>query len=103
MIEWTSNLPKNGDKRIRKKFCILPRRCQQDRIVWLDHIYLFQQFYEKTYSDQWYRGNWNTHATLSPSQYKRFSEEIALNITDPREKIREFAEIILKTQKKEGK
>lgn len=99
MIEWISRLPKNKDKRIRIKLCLWPKRCQQDRMVWLGFVYLFEQYQEREYSDQWFRGYWNTQATLSPSQYRKFIEELALNITDPNEKIREFAEIALKEKK----
>lgn len=96
MIEWKSIRPRSGEKRIKASFCFRPRRTQQDVIVWLDYIYLFQEFEEARFSDEWRRGYWITKATLAPSQYRKFLEDLALNVTDPREKIREFAELLAK-------
>lgn len=98
MIEWYSRRPKTGDKRIRRWFCLIPSRTQQDRIVWLDFIYLFQSYREMDYS--WRRGDWDTEATLSPSQYRNFINDLSLNLIDPKEKIRGYAEIAHKRGQK---
>lgn len=105
MIEWNARLPlPHGTKRIRRKFCFIPKRCQQHKMVWLDYVYLFEQIYvsspygKEDDSERIYPAprRWEIEATLSPSQYETFKENSAINITDPKEKIRGFAEIALR-------
>ena len=99
MIEWSSKLPKTDDKRIHKSFCFWPKRCHQDMVVWLGFVYLLQTYFEKDHSNQW-GSTWFTHVTLSSSQYKKFLDDAVLNITDPNEKIRKFAELAIKAENK---
>jgi hypothetical protein len=70
--------PKRGDRRITKKFCFIPQRCDENTMVWLGFIYLFQ-YYTLTWDE------WATELTFSSLQYKRFLNEISTHLIDPRE------------------
>jgi hypothetical protein len=97
MIEWTKKRPKSKTKRIKRSFAFWPTHCQSDKIAWLGFVYLFQ-YYESNYAhyDDWDSSKWHTETTLSSSQYKEFKEGLAMYLTDPDTKIRDYANLIRK-------
>lgn len=91
MIEWNRANPKHNTKRIKRIFCFFPIHCEQNKVVWLDFIYKFQTFYVP--STENFESYWHTEAILSPSQFKKYIDNISLYLVDNNYEVREYAHI----------
>lgn len=105
MIEWIKPRPKNKDKRVVKKFALIPTECHQDVWIWFESYYLLQEYQDNSGPYYYYKSktSWQTINKLSKKQFKAFEQNIALHLTDENVRLREFAEIIQRKISKTNK
>ena len=98
MIEWTKKYPSDGSKKIIRSFSFLPKKCEQNKVVWFDWVYVFCSYFYTDYqirrkvdSDD-VEGYWIKEATLSPSQFKEYINNIPLHLSDSDTDVRDYAQ-----------
>jgi len=97
MVEWLIRLPKPGELRIRKSFCLFPTRVGKYK-VWLGFIYYFEYYKDAaTYAYAYpSKPHWVWEFKLTPSRYKKFKQELAVHLLSNDDNYRKYAQLILK-------